>query len=230
MSHDKIASTFDAWAENGKDQGMETGHGDVVAQVLEQLEIKAGDRVLDLGCGNGWATRKLAQMGPGVQAIGVDVAPKMIARAEELHSYTIRARYELSTFDKLDFKDGYFQRAFSMEALYYAPDVDAALTEVARVLAPGATIDVVIDFYAERAATEGWKDRLGVTMHFLSEAQWREAFERAGFGSVATRRVIDSRGPGAEADFTPDEWTPDWASQVATHATGSLWIHGVKPS
>ena len=46
MSHDKIASTFDAWADSGKDQGMEAGHGDVVRQVLAKLEIKAGDRSL----------------------------------------------------------------------------------------------------------------------------------------------------------------------------------------
>ena len=64
---------------------------------------------------------------------------------------------------------------------------------------------------------------------YASFADWRAAFERAGFTSVSTKRVVDSRGPGSEADFTPDEWTPDWAAKVSSHEAGSLWIHGEKP-
>jgi ubiquinone/menaquinone biosynthesis C-methylase UbiE len=60
----------------------------------------------------------------------------MIARAEELHSFTIRARYELGTFEALDFPAAHFDRAFSMEALYFSPDADRALAELARVLKP----------------------------------------------------------------------------------------------
>ena len=90
------ADVFDQWALEGKDAGMEEGHSDVVRQVMETMDVRAGDQILDLGCGNGWATRLLAQLAPGTQAIGVDAAPAMIARAEELHSYTIRARYEQS--------------------------------------------------------------------------------------------------------------------------------------
>jgi hypothetical protein len=47
----------------------------------------------------------------------------MIARAEELHSLTIRARYEVGRFEALDFPDKKFDRVFSMEALYHAVDL-----------------------------------------------------------------------------------------------------------
>lgn len=219
MSHDKVISTFDAWAASGRDLGMEAGHGNVVRQVVEQLDIVAGEKVLDLGCGNGWATRLLAQQNAGVQAIGVDASPKMIARAEELHSFTIRARYDLGRFEELEFKDGHFDRAFSMEALYYAIDLDAALAELFRVLRPGGRADILVDFYAESPATAVWPEQVGLSMQRLSEAEWRARFETAGFVETHTSRVIDTR---ARADAGPGE-------HAEHRAAGTLWIVARKP-
>ena len=96
----KVVETFDRWAEEGRDAQLEKEHVDVATQVIAAMQLEPGERVLDLGCGNGWATRLIAKANAGVQAIGVDASPKMIARAEALHSLTIRARYELGTFEK----------------------------------------------------------------------------------------------------------------------------------
>ena len=222
------ADVFDQWAREGKDAGMEEGHSDVVAQVMETMNIRPGDQILDLGCGNGWATRLLAQKAPGAQAIGIDAAPEMIARAEELHSFTIRARYERSAFEELDFPDGKFQHVFSMEALYYSSDPAKVVSEIHRLLTDGGTADIVIDCYEERPATHGWGEPLGLTLQVLSESAWGELFTAAGFTEVETSRVIDSRGPGDEADFTPSGTYPDFASKSAFFEEGSLWIHAVR--
>ncbi len=230
MSHEKIASTFDEWARAGRDVGMEEGHGDVVEQVVDRLGLRPGEQVLDLGCGNGWATRLLARAAAGTGAVGVDVSPAMIQRAEELHSFTIRARYEVAHFEDLGLPDEHFSRVFSMEALYYAVDLEKALSEIFRVLKPGGAADVVIDFYAERTGTEDWPEKTGLSMNRLSEAEWRAAFERAGFVDVGTERVVDRRGIGDEADFEPSEHYPDYATKKAVHDAGSLWIHAVKPA
>lgn len=224
MSHERLRSTFNEWAVNGRAEGMERSHRATVDAILPRLGIRAGERILDLGCGNGWATRLLAKTAPGVQAIGVDVSPSMVARAEELHSYTIRARYEVGTFEDLPFEDDHFDRAFGMESLYYAVDLSRALAEVRRVLKPGGRADFAVDFYAERPATRVWADRLGLPMHFLSESEWRAAFEDAGFTGFATRRVVDPAGPGDPTAFTPSEWVPDWETRVALHEAGSLWL------
>ncbi|MCE9594096.1 MAG: class I SAM-dependent methyltransferase [Planctomycetes bacterium] len=229
--HAALVRTFDAWAAEGRDASMERGHGDVVAQVVAKLGIKPGEQILDLGCGNGWATRLLAKAAPGAGAIGVDASPKMVERAESLHSYTIRARYEVAHFEKLPFNDKKFDRAFSMEALYYAVDLDAALAELARVLKPGAPADVVVDFHGENEASRVWADwgkSSGLAMHFLGRDEWGRRFERAGFGSLAFERLIDSRGPGDPQKFRADVCEPDWETRCKIHAAGSLWIHGVK--
>jgi len=222
------ADVFDQWAREGKDAGMEEGHSDVVRQVLETMDVRAGDQILDLGCGNGWATRLLAQLAPGTQAIGVDAAPAMIARAEELHSYTIRARYEESVFEELEFPDGKFQRIFSMEALYYSTEPARVIAEMHRLLSEGGTADIVIDCYKERESTHSWGESINLTLQVLSEAEWAQLFTDAGFSHVETKRVIDSRGPGDEADFTPNETYPDFATRASFHEAGSLWIHAVR--
>jgi ubiquinone/menaquinone biosynthesis C-methylase UbiE len=227
MSHDKIAGRFDEWAEAGKGEGMEHEHGDVARQVIERLEIKPGYRILDLGCGTGWATRELAQAAPGVQAIGVDVSPKMVARAEEQSSLRIRARYEHGKFEGLDFPDAHFDLAFSVEAVYYAVDLDVALREIHRVLKPGASAHILIDHYAERPETENWSELMGLDLHRLSEDEWREAFLRAGFHHVETTRVHDSRGPGDAAGFQASRHFADWESYRLFHEAGALWIHAV---
>lgn len=228
MSHEKIANVFDEWASTGRGEKMEQGHGDVVKQVIEQLSIKAGFQILDLGCGIGWATRILAQKGPGVQAIGIDAAPAMIKKAEELSPLTIRARYEVGHFEKLDFNDGKFNLAFSMEALYYAPDLKQSLSEIHRVLKSGGHAEIVMDNYEGRPTTAGWAEGIGLDMHHLSPEAWRAAFEEAGFTGVTTERVIDRRGTGDEAEFTPGAFYPDWDSYRGYQDAGSLWVHGEK--
>ena len=229
MSHEAIADMFDQWASSGRDSDMESGHGDVVSQVLKKLDFRPGEQILDLGCGNGWATRMMAKAAAGATAVGIDASPKMIARADELHSFTIRARYEVGAFEALDFPDGKFDRIFSMEALYYAVDLEQSLAEMLRVLKPGGACDVVLDYYEENTASKGWPEATGLNLHSRSEAGWREAFEAVGFEHVRTERVIDSRGPGDPQAFECDECVPDYEAQRALHAAGSLWIHARKP-
>lgn len=227
--NEKVIETFDEWAENGRDVGMEEGHGDVVRQVVSRMDIRPGERILDLGCGNGWATRLLAQAEAGVQAIGLDASPRMIARADELHSFTIRARYDLGSFEALEFPDHEFDRVFSMEALYYASDLEKSLVEAFRVLKPGGRADIVVDFYKESPATANWGDVMGLDLHFLGEAEWKAALERVGFTNVATVRVRDSRSPDEEGALESEACTPDEEARLSQYAAGSLWIRAEKP-
>ena len=228
MSHESIATKFDQWAADGRDVGMEEGHGDVVRQAIEAMEIKSGERSLDLGCGNGWATRILAKSAPGASAIGVDVSPRMIARAEDLSDLTMRVRFEPGRFEELPFKEAFFDRVFSMEALYYAVDLARAVAEIHRVLKPSGRVEILMDRYRERPDSADWHEKLGLGMAFLSVSEWEELFGDAGFAAIETRRLVDSRGPGDPDTFEPSTHYPDWTTRVAAHEAGSLWIRGVK--
>jgi len=230
MSHEATARMFDDWAATGLDAEMEAEHGDVVRQVQARMQQKAGERILDLGCGNGWATRLLARAAPGATAIGVDASQAMIERAEALHSFTIRARYEVAAFEALPFGDAKFERVFSMEAIYYAADLEQALSEIARVLVPGARVDLVLDYHKDSPQTKSWECAMGVPVHWLSGAEWKAALERAGLADVTVERVVDSRGPGDEADFEPSHCYVDYATWKAIREAGSLWLSARRPA
>ncbi len=230
MTHERIAQVFDEWAVNGRAESMEHGHSDVVLQVLQRLRVRTGERALDLGCGNGWATRLLARAAVGASAVGIDCSSAMVARAQELTPLSVRARFEVARFEALPFPDASFERAFSMEALYYAVDLSRALREVRRVLRPGASFDFVIDQFAENRPSASWSGLVGLEMQRLDTRGWVASLEAAGFVEVAHERLRDSRGPGDPAQFVPNRHAPDWATQVELHEAGSLWLSARTPA
>jgi trans-aconitate methyltransferase len=115
------------------DASLYAGNGRFVAQLAESLvEVlrpRPGERILDLGCGDGFLTRRIAESGATV--VGVDSSPQMIAAAKERGA---DARY--ASGEALPF-DGEFDAVFSNAALHWMRDQDAVLQGVHRALKPG---------------------------------------------------------------------------------------------
>ena len=115
------------------EQVMARGEARGRLRVLELVDSQPGMRVLDLACGPGTLSRRLAeQISPGGEVIGVDLAPGMIdvARAAGIPN----ARFEVMDIERLTFADGYFDAAVCGHGIQFAPDLAAALGEARRVL------------------------------------------------------------------------------------------------
>jgi SAM-dependent methyltransferase len=98
--------------------------------VLEWLAPQAGQRILDLGCGDGQLTGRIAASGASVT--GIDASPNMVAAA--------RARglaAEEGAAESLPFADHSFDAVFSNAVLHWVRGQDVMMTEVHRVLRPG---------------------------------------------------------------------------------------------
>jgi len=194
MEATDTAKLFDQWALNGRAEGMERGHEARAIQALEAMPIKLDDKLLDLGCGNGWASRWLrARTGRFGFVAGVDASEEMVRLAKQVSSARNSVQFRQARFEELPWSDDFFDHAFSMEALYYALEVPVALQSVARVLRPGGTLTVCIDFFEENPHCHGWQPMMGVPMALLSEAQWCEHLEAAGFAIEDTFRCYDPR-------------------------------------
>jgi len=115
-----------------------------------------------------------------------------------------------------------------MEALYYASDLGQAIRECFRVLKPGGSVETLVDYYSESAASEPWAKVMGLPLHRLSEQGWKDAFAKAGFVNVTTARVIDTRGPGSAHDFCPDECEASFEAKKSLHAAGTLRVRAEK--
>ena len=56
----KLQLEFNQWAAAGRGDEMEDHHSDITSQTLALMDIQPEDRILDLGCGTGWASRRTA--------------------------------------------------------------------------------------------------------------------------------------------------------------------------
>ncbi len=102
---------------------------DLGAGVVELLNPQKGERILDLGCGDGALTRKLVEM--GCEVVGVDASPDQIAAAKKSG---LDAR--VTDCQALDF-DHEFDAVFSNAALHWMKNADAVIAGVKRALRPG---------------------------------------------------------------------------------------------
>lgn len=99
------------------------------AGVLEWLDPQPGERILDLGCGDGQLTAKIAAA--GAEVVGVDASPAMV---EGALGRGIDAR--ICNVEVLPFQSE-FDAVFSNAALHWVRDQDAMLAGVKRALRPG---------------------------------------------------------------------------------------------
>jgi SAM-dependent methyltransferase len=99
------------------------------APLIELLSPQPGERILDLGCGDGALTSKLVACGCTV--VGVDGSAQQIAAARQRG---LDAR--VMNGEALDF-DGEFDAAFSSAALHWMKNADAVIDGVRRALKPG---------------------------------------------------------------------------------------------
>ena len=98
--------------------------------VLEWLNADVGEYILDLGCGDGQLTQRIAAT--GAQVLGVDASPEMVTVARERGTEA-----ELANAETLPFHDATFDAVFSNAALHWVRSQDAMLAQVHRVLKPG---------------------------------------------------------------------------------------------
>ena len=213
----RVTAEFDTWAREGHDALLERGHSRFTEVALEGWDLDASHRVLDVGCGNGWAVRRMIGMGAG-EGIGVDVSLEMIGRT------TPPGRYFHGFADALPVPDAHVSHVLSVEALYYTDDPGAALAEWARVARPDARLLVLLNLYRESPTWKIWVPLFGFDVHVLGEADWAALTERSGWTDVRTRRIADPRGPKPEAEFEPNAWEPSWADHVAEKQAGILAI------
>jgi len=224
-----VREAFDQWASEGRDRGMEERHWHTAKHALERIPVEAGETVLDLGCGSGYAARALREAGGAGRAYGVDASPKMVANAR---SYTDdpAVAFLQSDFERLPFESDSVDHAFSMEAFYYADDPDAVLAELHRVLRPGGTFSCAVNFYEENVHSHHWPEKVGVEMVRWDRGEYREAFRRAGFHVAAQDNVTDRETaiPPAE-EFPTEAWETRAAMVERYRELGTLLTVGVVP-
>ena len=117
----------------------------MATEAVRALHFGAADRVLDVGCGDGYLTRAVAGLVPDGGVVGVDASPRMIETAHSGGEATDSGPwFVVADARRLPFAE-FFDAVLSFNALHWLPEQRQALGEIATVLRPGgrALIQVV---------------------------------------------------------------------------------------
>ena len=183
-----------------------------VSDLLTLVQLKPGDRLLDLACGTGIVARKaVRQVGESGRVVGLDNNPRMLEMARSLD--TSIEWTEANAMD-VPFSDADFDIVVCQQGLQFMPDRLAAVEEMYRVLAPGGRVAIATWFSLEHipgffAIAQGLarhvSNEVAGLMHSAfslgDSGEVRALFEKAGFDIISIRDATKSaRFPSVE-DF-----------------------------
>ncbi len=131
----------------------------ILPNLLRVLELKAGETVLDLACGEGFFAREFSKK--GVRVIGLDAAKKLIEIAKKNSPSSIR--FEVGLAEKIPFlKDQSVDKAVVVLALQNLENVHQVFKEASRVLKLSGRIVLVLNhpaFRIPKASSWGWDEK-----------------------------------------------------------------------
>jgi ubiquinone/menaquinone biosynthesis C-methylase UbiE len=193
---EKLQHEFNRWAAEGEGEKMERHHLDITEKAIRLMNLRPGERVLDLGCGSGWATRLLARLvGDGPegfgQVVGVDVSDEMVRQARQASKDFENILYVWGSAQQIPWEENFFDKVLSVESFYYYPDQDRALMELFRVMAPRGRLFILINLYKDNQYSLQWVDKLKVPVHVRSAAEYMELLKKHAFENVEACRIPD---------------------------------------
>ncbi len=193
---EQMRREFNQWAEAGRGEEMEQHHISITQQTLALMGLKHGERVLDLGCGAGWATRLLAPLVAGGgerpgQVVGLDVSDEMVRRARGASTQCDNVLFVVGSAQQIPWEENFFDKVLSVESFYYYGDQDGALDELFRVIAPKGELFILINLYRDNSYSLRWVDGLQVPVQVRSEQEYVELLKEHGYQDVRAMRIPD---------------------------------------
>lgn len=224
-SRTALRDEFNRWAEAGRGDGMEQDHLPIALPVLEKMHLAPDDNVLDVGCGSGWLSRRLGRMVSEGRVVGMDISDEMIRIARRNSLQHDNVLFVAGEVGEIPWETNFFAHAISVESAYYWPDPAAGVRELFRVLRPGGTAWILINYYRDNPHCHQWGELLAVPTHLFSAEEWSDLFRAAGFVSVGHERVVD---PSPTPETYTGRWFRDAAHLRAFKAEGALLVRAVK--
>jgi SAM-dependent methyltransferase len=142
------------WWIDGFTDGVDPEYEEQIIPLIV-AELASADRVLDVGCGEGQVSRRLAAAKPGRSVVGVDPTQRHIEVAESRGG---AVEYRLGVVDALPFDDASFDAVVACLVFEHVDNLDGAIAEVSRVLAPGGTFLFLLNHPLLQTPNSGWID------------------------------------------------------------------------
>ena len=187
------------------------------ADLVEMLAPGPRDRVLDVGCGTGHLTARIAETGADV--LGIDASESMVTQA--------RCNYPQLCFEVLDAREmnlrPQYDAVFSNAVLHWITEPDVAASRIFAALKPGGrfiaefggegNISAIIDAVHGARESMGARPVARMPWYFPSAGEYSALLERLGF-TVAYARLFDRPTRLGEGDGTMITWLQMFAEPL----------------
>jgi 2-polyprenyl-3-methyl-5-hydroxy-6-metoxy-1,4-benzoquinol methylase len=138
----------DAWTNAVRDRQIESRRLITDAAIVTAILQQHPQSVLDVGCGEGWLCRALAES--NIQTVGIDASPELIDRAKALGG-----QFYVSRYDAIPELEQQFETIVCNFSLLEA-DLDEVIQQFRKLLSPQGRLLIQTVHPDHIAATEGW--------------------------------------------------------------------------
>ncbi len=202
----EVQETIDAWDSDYYHPIAERYYDRAVRRMFELLGTRPGDTVLDAGCGPGVHSIRAARAGLKVNAI--DISQTMLAEARrrvERAGVADSVEFARENLTRMSFPDGTFRHVFSWGVIIHIHDIELALDELIRIVAPGGRLALYVtnesawDYKIEAAARFLFRKPLkGLEQFPMGQGIWYDwQGEQLWVWRIRTRaltRYVEARG------------------------------------
>jgi ubiquinone/menaquinone biosynthesis C-methylase UbiE len=167
---------------------MNLGHGPVSRWGLQNLDIRPGDHVLDIGCGGGRNVARLLKRAAEGRVCGLDYSEVCVEKTKRLNRRAVRegrAEIRLGSVSANPWPDNSFDVVTAFETVYFWPDFAKDAQEVRRVLKPGGVFFICNEISVPEegeAPYQFWIKKMNLKTYRQSEFQ--KYLTEAGFTGV----------------------------------------------
>lgn len=177
----------------------------------DSIDLKDGDKVLEIGFGNGKLVPSLLNRNNTISIFGIDFSKEMVQEAityNEKHIQEGKMEFHVSGVSNIPYPDNYFDHICTINTLYFWPNPSSDVKEIIRVLKPGGTLHIGIR---------------------VKEEVQNMPFIQFGFQLYSTQEGCDLlKNGGFTTTYFNTKLDPEFEFQGQIHQIHSLVISGVK--
>jgi len=162
-------------------------------KLLKWLNPQKGEKILDIACGDGELSLRIAAKGGEVH--GIDMSVQGIASAKRLAGIAkIKCEFAVGDAERLPYQDGFFDKVVCSSSLEHFKDDAQSLSEMKRVLKPGGRVILTVDSftYPIAPALKEHHRKMCAVEHYYTREDMAGALQNAGLTMSRSENLLTS--------------------------------------